>query len=109
MKPIKVNAIYTGGNIWMFLGSLDDGNFFFTDDYGCTLILDADPNEDLDNACYPEWQEEHLVSELEGNERIQFCKDMLTLLSTYEYGSEENGGITETEIDGYFQYMLEEF
>ena len=109
MKITKVNAIYTGGNIWMFCGSLEDGNFFLTDDDGYTLILNADPNADLEEASFPEWQDAHLVRELEGDERIQFCDEMLTKLSSYEYGSEENGGITEDEIDGYFQHMKEDF
>lgn len=109
MTAIKrANAIYTGGNIWLFHGLLEDGNHFFTDDYGCTIILNADPSENLDDACDYNWQHEHLVRELDGEEREQFCKDMLSLMKTYPYGSEENGGITEAEINGYMDYMMGE-
>lgn len=100
----KVNAVYTGGNIWLFHGQLEDGNYFLTDDFGATLILDANPSN-LDESTYQEWQDEHLVRELESEEREQFCSEMLNILETYPYGSEEKGGIIDSEIDAYKDFM----
>ena len=108
MFEIKnVNAVYTGGNIWLFYGQLEDGNYFLTDDFGATLILDTNPSN-LDESTYQEWQDEHLVRELEGEEREQFCSEMLNILKSYPYGSEEKGGITDSEIDAYKDFMTGE-
>lgn len=104
MKIKEVKAIYTGGNIWLFYGSLCDGSFFLTDDYGCTLILDASP-EDLDESLYVEWQEEHTIKELEDAERIGFCKKMLEKLK--KESPENQGGFTE--YDYYKNYFKEPF
>ena len=105
MKPITVKAIYTGGSIWLFFGKIDDGNYFLTDDMGATLLLRENPGEDLESACHEDWQQENLIREISGAERRQFCLDMLQMLRSYPYGSEENGGITEGEISRYMKTM----
>lgn len=104
MKIKEAYAVYTGGNIWLFYGTLDNGNYFLTDDYGATLILNADPS-DLDESTFPEWQQEHLVTELQGNERIGFC----FLLCGYllEADADHRGGINDNEIYAYYTYFKE--
>ena len=101
LTPENVEAVYTGGNIWLFAGRLADGNYFLTDDNGATLILDADPLEDFEEACYEEWQMAHRVEELEGEDRDDFNIRMLDALR-----AAPTGGITEDEIDAYKAYML---
>lgn len=90
-------AVYTGGNIWLFYGQLKDGNYFLTDDNGCTQILNADPS-DFDESLYEEWQQEHLVRELEHEERIKFCNELLDWIFAHP---DNDGGITEQEIEAY--------
>lgn len=81
---------YTGGSIYVYTGKLKDGNYFIADDGWMEddyrafsiRIVNADPdnvddpNQD-DIAMFPEWQEEHLVKDLEGKEAKQFTKQIL--------------------------------
>ena len=95
-------AVYTGGNIWIFYGETTDGNYFLTDDYGATLILNADPS-DFEVSLYEDWQQEHLVAELQENDRAKFCNDLCdTLLKADE---RHQGGILDEEIEGYREYF----
>ena len=98
-------AVYTGGGIWLFYGQLENGNYFLTDDYGTTQILDTDPS-DFDESLYEDWQQEHLIKDLEDNERIDFGNQLLDWLETAD--SEYRGGIEEREIDYYREYFKEE-
>ena len=94
-KPIKyeieyATPNYTGGSIYVYTGKLKDGNYFIADDGWMEddyrafsiRIVNADPdnvddpNQD-DIAMFPEWQEEHLVKDLEGKEAKQFTKQIL--------------------------------
>ena len=100
------NAVYTGGNIWLFYGETTDGSFFLTDDYGCTLLLNESP-EDMDKSLYPDWQEEHKIRELFDSERVDFCNALLTWLEK-EATSAQRGGITNEELEAYRDYMKEE-
>ena len=98
MNDIKeAYAEYTGGNIWLFYGSCENGNFFLTDDNGLTLILDSNP-EDLDESTFPDWQEEHLIKELENLERIRFCNNILDWITD---NPDHNGGMSKLEIEAY--------
>lgn len=109
MENIKIEnakAVYTGGNIWLFYGKLQNGLHFLTDDYGCTLILDESA-EDFDESLYTEWQEAHKVEELEGDSRISFIDLLLDFLGTLEY--QKRGCITDDEINSYRKYMKEAY
>lgn len=102
MKVKEAYAIYTGGDIWLFYGTTDEGNYFLTDDNGATLILNADPNDDLDAACYDDWQEEHIVRELIGNERKAFCENLLDVLNGYDKTDNgHRGGFTAEDAETY--------
>ena len=105
MKIKEANAEYTGGNIWLFYGELTDGNFFLTDDYGWTLILNANPSN-FDESTYVEWQQEHLVKELEGNDRLEFCNQLLNWLSKH---IDNCNGMTDSEIEAYRNYFKIEY
>lgn len=103
MKITKASAVYTGGNIWLFHGELDDGTYFLTDDNGCTQILDEDPS-DFDESLYWEWQEEHLVRDLDDEEeRVDFCNKLLDKL----LDDGNRGGMSEDEIRAYRKYFAE--
>lgn len=100
-------AVYTGGGIWIFHGTVKEGNrFFLTDDYGFTLILDADPS-DFDESLYEDWQQEHLIEELTGNSRQSFCKSLIKALLPTD--TEHRGGITDEELEFYKGYFKLEY
>lgn len=80
----KVEPIYTGGGITVFLGELDNNRFFMADD-SCfdVRIIDKTPYlEDGDtvneNAWYDDWQQKHLIEDLMPNENLSFFEDLLT-------------------------------
>lgn len=64
-KIVSVEAIYTGGGIWNYMGQIEDGSFFFAmdDTYYDVIWLDADPRKAGEDAWLPEWQEEHKLNE----------------------------------------------
>jgi len=99
-------AVYTGGGIWLFYGKLSDGNWFLTDDYGATRILNADPS-DLDESTYEEWQQEHLVRDLMGNDRLDFCDALCDYIEKADQS--HRGGMSDMEIDAYRKYFKEEY
>ena len=61
----KVEAIYTGGSIWVFVGTLKDGTHFMHDDNFDTRILNEYPDPNNEDVWYEEWQHEHLVKDLD--------------------------------------------
>lgn len=93
-------AEYTGGGIWIFYGRFWDGTYFLTDDYGCTRLLTADPY-DLEISTSEEWQQEHLIRDLEGDERKSFLRDLIDYLLEQEDYSIHRHGMTEMMIDAY--------
>lgn len=101
--PITVEAVYTGGNIWLYYGKLASGNYFLTDDNGCTLILNANPGDNFEEACFQSWQDAYKVEELDRFDRKLFIRRMMNVLR-----SKPTGGISEMEINAYERYMLEE-
>ena len=73
-----VSPCYTGGGIYVFYGALSDGTYFMAEDCGLAVeILDEDPREDLDLSSYVDWQEEHLLLELNVNQLEPFFRSML--------------------------------
>ena len=107
MKVKEVRAVYTGGNIWLFFGRLEDGHHFMVNDDGCAVIADEGIEEATEYAWseWLAWCAEHNAREPEGAERLQLCMDMLDRLQQYEYGSENNGGIRPDEIKAYREYF----
>lgn len=104
MKPKTVEAIYTGGNIWLFFGRLEDGNWFMADDNGSVRIVDADPMNDLDESLMEDWQLEHLIMDLFGNERIEFCDSIIAWLRA----NHDKHYMTDSEITAYEHWFREE-
>lgn len=105
MKIAEVFAVYTGGNIWLFHGKTDDGNYFLTDDNGATLILNDDPARNFDESLFEEWQQKNLVMELFGYERLRFCNDLCNALLIAD--ADHRGGISNREIEAYRKYFKE--
>jgi hypothetical protein len=105
----EAEAIYTGGNIWVFTGTTqEEGVYFLTSDDGWTLLLNANPSEDFEESGYPEWQQAHLIRELEGEELGRFNRRMLKILKNYSHNDERRGGITDEELEGYPKYWFKE-
>lgn len=68
LNIIKCEAIYTGGNIWCFIGSLSDGTFFLASDLCDDVrILDTNPFS-IEEIWDAEWQEEHLIKDIPDTE-----------------------------------------
>lgn len=99
-------AVYSGGNIWLFHGKLKDGSYFLTDDYGSTLVLDADPS-DFDESLEVDWQKEHKKVELPDEIRLVFCQLLTDKLLEYESSDNlHRGGISDREIEDYRRYFI---
>jgi hypothetical protein len=96
----KVTAVYTGGGIWLFYGKLKTGEYFLTDDYGYTMILDTSP-ENLDESLYNEWQEQHFVRVVGTHaEERAFLHSLIDRLGR-KNPADDDGGITDDELDRY--------
>lgn len=59
MEFKKANAEYTGGNIYVYYGQLEDGRYFLADDDGEMMLTYTDPVPCFEDAMYWEWQCEH--------------------------------------------------
>ena len=99
-------AVYTGGGIWIFYGSLTCNYYFLTDDYSATLILKEDP-ADFEVSLYEDWQKEHLVVELMGTERVNFCNNLVDALRKAD--EEHRGGISDEELEKYREWFALEY
>ena len=84
MKIKTLEAVYTGGGIWIFWGELEDGHYFLTAHEGWTVILTESP-KDFDESLYEEWQEAHKVKDLENEELIVFQKELLGRIEKEDY------------------------
>lgn len=68
---------YTGGGIYVFTGRLQSGEWFVADNAPCSVrLLNEDP-DGTDEAFYAEWQEEHLIRDLDDKEAEHFYKNMV--------------------------------
>lgn len=95
----NVNAVYSGGGIWILYGELNKGHFLSGTDYGDIRIIDESPS-DLDISLYPSWQEQHFVEDLEGNNLADFREQLIKRLHKPKL-NDDIGGLTEEEIDRY--------
>lgn len=101
----NANAVYTGGNIWLFYGTISGQQkdlYFLTDDNGSVLILDESP-EDFDESLYIEWQNAHKIIELENQARVLFCDKLARRLLSHNK-ADDLGGIMDDEIKAYQKY-----
>lgn len=78
---INVEPIYTGGNIYVFLGKLDKNYFIASSANFDVRIIDIDPIKESDKEneeiwdC--DWQEKHLIEDLNENQSLQFFENMI--------------------------------
>ena len=91
MEFKSVEPNYTGGNIYVFSGMVDDHYFMADTAFYDVRLLNADPNEltgeeflgiperNMDSV---EWQEDHLVKDLAPREAVKFFKQMLKWVKT---------------------------
>lgn len=78
----SVTPCYTGGCIYVFTGSLENGNYFIAESCNFDIReINANPdNYDFsEEVCQAEWQEEHLVRDYENRsvESRKFLTEML--------------------------------
>lgn len=90
----SVEPEYTGGNIYIFVGKLTNGNYFVADgDMFDVRIVDAP--WDWEESQFPDWQESHLVEDLSAADALQFCKRMLEWVKT----NEPDGNYSMSDMD----------
>lgn len=83
LKIENVTPIYTGGNIYVYIGELSDGNYFiasdqsFVGDYFDIRIVNENPADYEEDFGSVTWQEEHLVSDVVGSEAREFTIQLL--------------------------------
>lgn len=76
-REIKnATAIYTGGNIYIYYGQLEDGNYFRACD-GEEFIEICDSDTSVEEADYYEFYEVHSIETLTGEEYKTFWNEML--------------------------------
>ena len=84
---IKVEPIYTGGNIYCFLGQIDGKQWFLASDLNYDVrILNTDPFTwpDQEEIWYADWQEAHLIEDYGPAECLAFFADMLNWIKANE-------------------------
>ena len=94
-KEINMNKIksaiadYTGGGIYVYFGQLTDGRCFLTDDDSeeDVLILNADVNENYDDAFYSDWQEAHTI----GHGEITYEEIIKWIITNQPEGNYQTG------------------
>lgn len=79
-KNAKVNfewaePVYTGGGIYIFLGKIEGGDWFYAcDSWYDVRLLDAAPNEKDDDYEFcgdnPSWQDAHMVRDMEDKKEL---------------------------------------
>ena len=108
MKKIKIKkatAVYTGGGIWLFYGKLSHKKYFLMDDNGMVIILKENP-KNLEESTYEEWQELHKTKhQLSCEEAKEFALDVLDYI---KHHPDHSGGMTNTEIKIYKDWVVRE-
>lgn len=110
MKIEKCEPIYTGGGIYCFLGQLSNHEWFMASDgeYD-VMILDADPWAAVDpvsgdDLCwFYEWQEPHLVKQLDDDESLEFFENMLMWVKE----NEPKGNYLMSDLEWVLDEVLE--
>lgn len=98
----SVVPTYTGGGIYVFCGELTNGNYFIADNSWFDVrILNGDPTEPTGESYLDipelnwesvEWQEEHLVEDLQPGDARTFFREMLEwVLYKKPYGNYQTG------------------
>ena len=117
MKIKSVEPCYTGGNIYVFTGSLNDGTFFLaSDDMYDVTIIDTDPSKaDWDNEVFDmDWIESHLVKYLpdctsDDTTGIKFFIDILDwVIKNNPKGNYQMSDIKSilTDVKEYLDWLL---
>ena len=98
-KIIKATATYTGGGIYIYTGQLDNGDFFMSNDDFMVYVefYDADPYEELDEACGEIWQHTHSVGEYSGQKAVDFMISVLKWIIQHQQRPEGNYSVGEIE------------
>lgn len=117
----SVNPCYTGGGIYVFTGELEDGTYFMADtSFYDVRIVNENPEiptdmsddeawetygvcRDEDAWASVEWQEEHLVKDLNPTEAVAFFKRMLKWVKT----NRPDGNYLSSDMDYYEEELKE--
>lgn len=95
---LKCEPIYTGGGITCFLGQIDRDRYFIAeDDMYSVRILDSDPMLADEDCWYSDWQEEHMIDDLDETESLVFFNDMLNWI--LDNKPDGNYGLDDIERD----------
>lgn len=90
-----VEPIYTGGNIYCFIGKTNDNYFLAESSNFDVRILCTDPHtEDFEAVWMPEWQEKNLVKDLLPINALEFFEEMVEWIKS----NEPDGNYSMSEI-----------
>ena len=83
---VKVRPDYTGGGIYVFLGKLKNGQWFLADSDNLDVrLIDTDVFKASDDDIWqPDWQEEHLITDLSEDESQLFISAMLNWIEEHK-------------------------
>lgn len=100
MKNYKIKnatACYTGGNIYIYYGELENDLWFYScDDWNCVIVCDADTS--TEDAEYSDFFEEHEVECL--TEESDFCEVLQWIID-----NEPDGNYQKSEIESRLEEM----
>lgn len=96
-KIYSATATCSGGGIYIYTGQLDNGDFFMSNDDFMEYVefYDADPYEELDEACGEIWQHTHALGGYSGQKAIDFMKSALNWI--IQERPEGNYSVSEIE------------
>lgn len=79
LKIKNADYAYTGGGIYLFIGELENGRYFLLDgDMFDTRILNESVSWDNDECFNAEWQENHLIEDLNTEkDGAWFCNEVI--------------------------------
>ena len=104
-KITEAYAEHTGGNIWLFYGTLANGNHYLVTDDGFVMIHAEDiySKANCSSDVFDEWLFNHNVEELNEEDRKEFCDNLCDVLLKTDF--ENRGFISDEEIIGYKEYF----
>ena len=107
MRINDVTPIYTGGNIYVFVGKIDDNYFIASDMCYDIRIVDANPFDYTDTTygneewCYEEWQAAHLIQDITDENEVKktFCSILQWIIDNEPRTDRTNYSVTDIEND----------
>ena len=96
MRIKTATACYSGGGIYIYWGTLENGYYFRAcDDWELIWICDEDTSIENEDASYQEFYDEHTIKEIRGDDFITFWNTMLNHI----IGNDKSGNWSRVELE----------